>query len=400
MIRQKNQDRLRVLQKATRQACDKYKESRKKANKIIRKNKKAYLKTEIENIEQLSNQNDNRKFYQAVKKMNKGFQPRLDICKSKDGNILGETQEIMNRWHEHFEEVYNDNRDIETERIQYSTAEIEVEPPDLIDIEIAIKKQKNNRAPGEDQIVAELIKAGGQSIVRVIHKLIVSVWNKEEMPKDWNTGLICPIFKKGDKQECKNYRAITLLNIVYKILSNIIMERINQYAENILEEFQCGFRCGRSSIEQIFILRQVMEKCFEFNTDLHILFVDYKQAFDSVNRVELLNIMEGYGIPKKLIRLVDMTMRDSNARITIAGNVSNALNITQGVRQGDGLSGVLFNLALNKALEELKLKGNILNKSKQACVYADDIALIARNLPALQEMLTTLTETGKNVASV
>ena len=138
-----------------------------------------------------------------------------------------------------------------------------------------------------------------------------------------------------------------------------------------------------------------MEKCFEFNTDLHILFVDYKQAFDSVNRVELLNIMEGYGIPKKLIRLVDMTMKESNARITIAGNVSNALNITQGVRQGDGLSAVLFNLALNKALEELKLKGNILNKSKQACVYADDIALIARNLPALQEMLTTLTETGK-----
>ncbi|PSN29855.1 hypothetical protein C0J52_28339 [Blattella germanica] len=68
VIRQKNQDRLRVLQKATRQACDKYKESRKKANKIIRKNKKAYLKTEIENIEQLSNQNDNRKLYQAVKK--------------------------------------------------------------------------------------------------------------------------------------------------------------------------------------------------------------------------------------------------------------------------------------------------------------------------------------------
>ena len=92
VIRQKNQDRLRVLQKATRQACDKYKESRKKANKIIRKNKKAYLKTEIENIEQLSNQNDNRKFYQAVKKMNKGFQPRLDICKSKDGRNTGNNE--------------------------------------------------------------------------------------------------------------------------------------------------------------------------------------------------------------------------------------------------------------------------------------------------------------------
>jgi sorting nexin-29 len=87
------------------------------------------------------------------------------------------------------------------------------------------------------------------------------------MPKEWNTYLVCPIFKKGDKLECKNYRGITLLNIAYKVLSCIILE------------YQCGFRHGRSAVEQIFIIRQLMEKCFEFNTDFHILFVDYKKSF-------------------------------------------------------------------------------------------------------------------------
>jgi hypothetical protein len=73
-------------------------------------------------------------------------------------------------------------------------------------------------------------------------------------------------------------------------------------------------------------------------------------------------------------------MKCSDAKITIVGNVSESFNVLQGVRQGDGLSAVLFNLALDKVLEELKLNGNILYKSKQACSYADDIALIARNV--------------------
>jgi hypothetical protein len=77
----------------TRQTYDKYKESKKKANKIIHNKKNAYLKKETENIEFLCNQNDSRKFYQAVKELNKGFQPRLDICKDKNGNVIGDKSE-------------------------------------------------------------------------------------------------------------------------------------------------------------------------------------------------------------------------------------------------------------------------------------------------------------------
>jgi hypothetical protein len=89
--------------------------------------------------------------------------------------------------------------------------------------------------------------------------------------------------------------------------------------------------------------------------------------------------MGGCAIPKKLVRLIEMTMKDSDSKITIGGNVSKSFNVLQGVRQGDGLSAVLFNLALDKVLKELKLNGNILYKSKQMRAYADDIALIARN---------------------
>jgi MarR-like DNA-binding transcriptional regulator SgrR of sgrS sRNA len=74
------------------------------------------------------------------------------------------------------------------------------------------------------------------------------------------------------------------------------------------------------------------------------------------------------------------------------GNISKLFSVLQGLRQGDGFSAVLFNLALHKVLKELKLNGNILYKSKEACAYADDTALTVRNTPTLQEMLITLQE--------
>jgi hypothetical protein len=103
---------------------------------------KVYIKKEIENTEFLSNQDDSRKFYQAVKKVNKGFQPRLDICKDKHGNVIGDKSEIMSRCVEYFEEILNRTDEQETEKIQCITDEIEIESPSVLDVKMAIDKQK------------------------------------------------------------------------------------------------------------------------------------------------------------------------------------------------------------------------------------------------------------------
>jgi hypothetical protein len=100
-------------------------------------------------------------------------------------------------------------------------AEPLVPEPSLVKVEIAFGKLKRYKSPGTDQILAELIKAGGETLCSHIHKFICSVWNKEELPQQWKESIIVPIHKKSDTTDCNNYRGVSLLSTVYKMLSNI-----------------------------------------------------------------------------------------------------------------------------------------------------------------------------------
>jgi hypothetical protein len=82
---------------------------------------------------------------------------------------------------------------------------------------------KKYKSPGSGQIPAELIQAGGEILLSAIHKLINSVWNKEEFPDQWKESIIVPVHKKGDKTGCNNYRGLSLLLTLYKILHNFLL---------------------------------------------------------------------------------------------------------------------------------------------------------------------------------
>jgi hypothetical protein len=139
-------------------------------------------------------------------------------------------------------------------------AEPLVPGPSRLEVEIAIAKLKKYKSPDSDQIAAEVIRARGEMLLSVIHKLINSVWNKEELPDQLKESIIVPIHKKGDKTDCNNYRGISLLSTSYKILSNILLSRLSPYIDDIIGDHQCRFRRNRSSTDQIFWIRQILEK--------------------------------------------------------------------------------------------------------------------------------------------
>jgi hypothetical protein len=95
----------------------------------------------------------------------------------------------------------------------------------------AVKKLKNNRAPGPDGLNAELIKVDDNRLTHRICKVIEKERRTEKIPQQREEGLICPILKKGDCLVCENYHGITLLNTAYKVFSNILFERLQSYVE-------------------------------------------------------------------------------------------------------------------------------------------------------------------------
>jgi hypothetical protein len=130
------------------------------------------------------------------------------------------------------------------------------------------------------------------------------IWNKEELPHKWKESIVIPIHKNGNKTECSNYWGISLLPTSYNILSNILLSRLIPYADEIIGDHQCGFQHNRSTIDQIFYIRQILEKKWEYNGTVHQLSVDFKKAYDSVRRVVLYNILIEFGIPRKLVGLI------------------------------------------------------------------------------------------------
>jgi hypothetical protein len=110
-----------------------------------------------------------------------------------------------------------------------------------------------------------------------------------------------------------------LLNVIHKIFACFIYNRLTKYLELTLSEYQAGFRRSRSTIYQIHAVRQILEKCYEFGIELHNIFIDFKQAFDKVNRPKIYESLKMLKIPTKLIKLVKTTLTNSRAVVDISG---------------------------------------------------------------------------------
>jgi hypothetical protein len=126
---------------------------------------------------------------------------------------------------------------------------------------------------------------------------------------------------------------------------NILPSRLTRYAEEITGDHQCGFRRNRSTTDHIFCIRQILEKKWEYNGAVHQL-LDFKKAYDSVRREVLYNFLIEFGIPLKLVRLIIMCLNETYTRVRVGKHLSDRFPIKNGLKQGDALSPLLFNFAL------------------------------------------------------
>jgi hypothetical protein len=165
------------------------------------------------------------------------------------------------------------------------------------------------------------------------------------------------------------------------MLSNIFLSRLVPYIDEIIGNHQCGFRRNRSTTDQIYCIRQILEKKWEDNETVHQLFIGFKNAYYSVRREVMYNILIEFGVPMKLVRLIKMCLNETYSIISIGKLFSDSFLIQCGLKQGDALSPVRFYFTLEYAIRKVqenqvgfKLKG-----THKLLAYADDVNLLGDN---------------------
>jgi hypothetical protein len=173
------------------------------------------------------------------------------------------------------------------------------------------------------------------------------IWKEEKIPKEWE-GLIIKIPKKGDVSNCNNWRGITLLSTPSKILTRIILNRIQNTVERCLRKEQAGFRKHRSYVDLINTLRIILEQSVEWKVILYMTFIDSDKAFDSVKREEMWLTLQEYDIPSTITQIIHILYDGFKCKISHERRLSEFIQVRNGVRQGRILSPTLFLLILDE----------------------------------------------------
>ena len=166
-----------------------------------------------------------------------------------------------------------------------------------------------------------------------------------------DTKIVTLYKNKGDRSDCNNYRGISLLSVVGKLYARVVLLRLQQLAERVYPESQCGFRPESSTVDMIFSLRQLQEKCREQQKPLYIAFIDLTKAFDLVSREGLFNILLKIGCPSRLHSMIRSFHDDMRATIQYEGSMSEPLDIKSGVKQGCDLTPTLFGIFFSLLLK-------------------------------------------------
>eukprot|EP00854_Cymbomonas_tetramitiformis_P026556 gene26556-biopygen27500 len=187
--------------------------------------------------------------------------------------------------------------------------------PDSTGLDLTISRQgyskavhtlNNNKAPGPTRTPNEILKYMPEDFHEALHALMLEMWNSKHVPLTWKKGTFCFHHKKGDVTLQQNYRPIALLEGVFKLYTSQIANMLSTFCETqgILAQAQEGSREKRNTLRQLTRVTNAIEDANVSGRELHGLYVDFENAYGSVDHNKLLHTMQYLGIPEDLTQVV------------------------------------------------------------------------------------------------
>ena len=265
------------------------------------------------------------------------------------------------------------------------------------EFDLGLRSLNANRSPGHDGCAPEYLKRGGPVLHEWLFVLITRIWTfVSELPVVDRIGSLLPIPKKTSSLTVDSTRPICLLTSIYKLYAILVFQKVRDRVKEFVTWTQAGFIRGRSCANNLWILRRVAERSVEFNVPIYCALIDYKGAFDALNRTTLGRVL-GLFLSPSMVRRVVCLYFDARAQVVVDGMTGPEFDLLRGVRQGCPASPSFFTVALayiswtfRLAFEGIKL----VHLHLSTLEYADDQILFTLSAQGLQDMLNFIVDSA------
>ena len=349
----------------------------------IKSDRNALLEREASELSQAFNE-DTFKGYLLLKRQHR----------TRTNAILPPESDFTNHYRSHYE--LGDEVPLELHSCELSPC-VDDDTLTRTDFDAGVRSLNSNRSSGQDNVAPEYIKHGGSVLLQWTFVLMTRIWSFVcDLPPIDRIGTLLPIPKKAGGTAVSSFRPICLLTTLYKLYAVLVFQKVRDRVKSFVSWTQAGFIRGRSCGNNLWILRRVVERAIEFNTPVYCVFVDYKGAFDALNRTTLGRVL-GLFLSPSMVRRVMCLYFDAKANVKIKNIIGPTFDLLRGVRQGCPASPSFFTVALafvswtfRSTFKGIKLVHLYLSTIE----YADDQMLFTLSPDGLQEMLTFLSSTA------